>query len=171
MSGLGQIQIYWGNGKGKTTAAIGTALRALNHNYKVHVIQFMKHKPSGEIQALAKFPNFSYKIFGTQSWVTDSNLKDKEKAEEALTHLKHTITQEYDMIIADEILYATQIHLLTENQIIELINSHPKNKELLLTGSHVPFPKIFELADLVTEVKKHKHAFDSAVPARKGIEY
>ena len=75
------------------------------------------------------------------------------------------------MIIADEILYAVQLGLIPEKEIIGLIKNKPREKELILTGSHKPFPDIFELADLVTEVKKIKHPYDKGILARKGIEY
>jgi len=173
-----QIQIYWGNGKGKTTAALGTALRACGNNYKVHLVQFMKDGASsldeqipGEIKALKQFPNFSYKRFGSGKWVTSQTDEQKEKAQEALTYLESSLQQDYDIIIADEILYTIQLNLLTENQIINLIKSKPSSVELILTGSHKPFPNIFELADLVTEVKKIKHPYDKGILARKGIEY
>ena len=77
----------------------------------------------------------------------------------------------YDIIIADEILYAIQLELLDEEKVIDLIKNKPKNKELILTGSHKSFPKIFELVDLVTEVRKIKHPYDSGILARKGVEY
>ncbi|MDO8509389.1 MAG: cob(I)yrinic acid a,c-diamide adenosyltransferase [Nanoarchaeota archaeon] len=178
-SQLGQVQIFWGNGKGKTTSALGTALRACGNGYKVHLVQFMKNGTGdaeidypGEIRALEKFNNFSFTRFGTGSWVIGKPKPHHiEKVNEAFTYLIHSLLQDYDIIIADEILYAVQLGLLEENQVIELIKSKPKNKELILTGSHIPFPNIFELADLVTEVRKHKHPYDSGIMARKGIEY
>jgi len=171
MSELGLTQIYWGNGKGKTTAAFGTALRALDNNYKVHAIQFMKNSSSGELSALSIFPNFSYKQFGTGEFITEPSEEDKEKIQEAFEHLEESLTKNYNIIIADEILYAVQFGLLKEEEIINLIENKPLDKELILTGSHKSFPKIFELADLVTEVKKQKHPFDQGISARKGIEY
>jgi len=173
----GLTQIFWGDGKGKTTAALGTALRALNENYKVYLVQFMKNGADsleeqipGEIKSLKKFPNFSCKRFGNGSWVSNEKEEHNEKVDEAFQHLKDSL-KNYDLVIADEILYAIQLNLLKENQIIELIKSKPITTELILTGSHKPFPQIFELADLVTEVKKHKHPFDKGIQARKGIDY
>jgi len=178
--GLGFTQVFWGNGKGKTTSALGTALRACGNNYNVHLIQFMKNGTGnpeidmpGEIKALEKFDNFSYKRFGSDGWVIGSPKKTQIKAcQEALRYVKSALTSnKHDIIIADEILYAIQLKLLNENEVLELIDQKPRNKELILTGSHKPFPKIFEKADLVTEVKKHKHPFDSGFIARKGLEY
>ena len=179
-SKLGLTQIFWGNGKGKTTSAIGTALRACGNNYSVHLVQFMKNGAQdaeieipGEIKALEKFPTFTYKRFGTGSWVIGKPKPHHiQKVEEALDYLKSSLqSPDYDIIIADEILYAVQLSLLKEEQIVDLIKNKPKNKELILTGSHMPFPKIFELADLVTEIKKVKHPYDKGIMARKGIEY
>lgn len=179
-SKLGLTQIFWGNGKGKTTAALGTALRACGNNFNVHLVQFMKNgagdaeiENPGEIKALEKFSNFSVKRFGTGSWVIGKPKPHHiEKVNEALNYLKSSLENpDYDIIIADEILYAIQLGLLNEEQIMDLIKNKPKNKELILTGSHKPYPKIFELADLVTEIKKHKHPFDSGVLARKGLDY
>ena len=178
-SKLGLVQIFWGNGKGKTTSALGTALRACGNGFSVHLVQFMKNGTGdseidypGEIKALEKFPNFSYKRFGAGSWVIGKPKPHHiEKVKEALDYLKSSLNQNYDIIIADEILYAIQLNLLTEQQVIDLIKDRSKNKELILTGSHTPFPNIFALADLVTEVKKYKHPYDKGIMARKGLEY
>lgn len=179
-STLGLTQIFWGNGKGKTTAALGTALRACGNGFSVHLVQFMKNgagdkeiENPGEIKALEKFQNFSHKRFGAGSWVIGKPKPHHiEKVNEALSYLKQALKNpDYDIIIADEILYAIQLGLLKENQIIELIKNKPKNKELILTGSHKPYPKIFQLADLVTEIKKYKHPYDKGILARKGLEY
>ncbi len=179
-AGLGFTQVFWGNGKGKTTSALGTALRACGNGYRVHLIQFMKNGTGnpeidcpGEIRALEKFDNFSYKRFGTGSWVIGKPTQEQiEKVKEALDYVKSSLqNKNYDIIIADEILYAIQLGLLKEDEVIALINEKPENKELILTGSHKPYPKIFEKANLVTEIKKIKHPFDDGYIARKGIEY
>jgi cob(I)alamin adenosyltransferase len=178
-SHLGQTHIFWGNGKGKTTSSLGSALRAVGNGYTVHLVQFMKDGAStleqqipGEILSLSKFPNFSYRRFGTGEWVIGSKLKELhiEKVEEAFNYLKSCFGK-YDIIIADELLYAVQLGLLTEEIITELIKSKPKKQELILTGSHKPLEKIFEIADLVTEVKKIKHPHDKGILARKGVEF
>ena len=122
---------------------------------------------------LSNFQDFSFKRFGLGSWYlkNKNHEEHKEKVEEAFSHLHSSLEKEYDIIIADEILYAVQLGLLDESKVIKLIKSKPKNKELILTGSHQPFPNIFALADLVTEVKKIKHPYDKGIIARKGIEY
>jgi len=178
---FGQVHIYYGDGKGKTTAALGTALRALGNDYNVHLVQFMKNGANsleqqipGEILALIKFPNFSYKRFGLRDWYIKgkNDQEHKENVQQALNYLKESLTNtNYNIIIADEILYALQLGLLEEQEVIELIKNKPKNTELILTGSHIAFPKLFQHADLVTEIKKIKHPFDKGIQARKGIEY
>ena len=180
MEKLGLVQIFWGNGKGKTTSALGTALRALGNGYSVHLVQFMKNGASsleqeipGEINALKKFEKFSYSRFGLGEWYVKGKNHEQhyEKVSEAYTHLLDSLEKNYDIIIADELLYALQMNLIEQEKIISLIKNKPKNKELLITGSHIPFPEIFQLADLVTEVKKIKHPYDSGIIARKGLEY
>ena len=180
-SKLGQVHIFFGNGKGKTTSALGTALRAVGNGYSVHLVQFMKdgadsleQQIPGEILALKKFETFSVKRFGTGEWVTSKKSKEEhiKKVNEAFEYLKNSLQNpDYDIIIADEVLYAIQLGLLEESKVIDLIKNKPKNKELILTGSHVPFPNIFALADLVTEIKKIKHPYDKGILARHGIEY
>lgn len=178
---LGLVQAFYGNGKGKTTSALGTALRALGNNYKVHLVQFMKNgalslkdnQIPGEIRALEKFPTFTYKRFGLGDWYKKGKNDEEHKANvlETYNYLLSSIDGDLDIIIADEILYAVQLGLLEETKVIDLIKNKPKNKELILTGSHIPLPNIFALCDLVTEMKKVKHPYDSGILARRGIEY
>ncbi len=178
-AGLGFIQVFWGNGKGKSTSSFGTALRACGNGYKVHLVQFMKNGTGnpemdypGEIKALEKFDNFSFKRFGTGSWVIGKPTQEQiEKVKEALAYVEDCFEKDYDIIIADEILYTVQLGLLTEEEVIGLMDKKPKNKELILTGSHKPYPSIFQKANLVTEIRKIKHPFDEGYIARKGLEY
>src|SRR3989338_8111526 len=112
-AGLGFVQVFWGNGKGKTTSALGSALRACGNGYRVHLVQFMKNGADsldeqipGEIKALEKFDNFSYKRFGTGGWIIKKPTDVQIAAcREALDYTKSCFEKEYDIIIADEILY------------------------------------------------------------------
>ena len=179
-SKLGLVQVFWGNGKGKTTSSLGTALRACGNGYNVHLVQFMKNGADsleeqipGEIKSLGKFSNFTYRRFGIGGWIikkpTENQIKSCKKA---LEHTKEILKKpEIDILIADEILYAIELGLLTEEEVINLIKTKPDKKEIILTGSHKPFPKIFELSDLVTEIKKIKHPYDKGILARKGVEF
>ncbi|MAG18072.1 MAG: cob(I)yrinic acid a,c-diamide adenosyltransferase [Candidatus Diapherotrites archaeon] len=178
---LGQIQVYWGNGKGKTTAALGLALRVLGRGFNVHLVQFMKFgieenkdfDEPGEIIALTKFENFSYKKFGMKKWVVGKPEQEHlDQAKKALEHSAESVSSgKFDLVIVDEILYGIQLGLVKEEDVLKLMDSKNEKTELVLTGSHKPFEKIFEKADLVSEIKKHKHPFDNGVIARKGIEF
>lgn len=178
-AGLGFVQVFWGNGKGKTTSALGQALRAAGNGYCVHLVQFMKNGASsleeqipGEIKALDALPQITYKRFGTGGWVIKKPTPEQIAAcREAYDYLISCFNKEYDIIIADEILYAIQLGLLTEDDILALIDKKPATKELLLTGSHIAYPRIFEKAQLVTEIRKTKHPYDQGFIARKGLEY
>jgi len=176
----GLTQIFWGDGKGKTTSALGASLRACGNGYKVYLIQFLKNGATGlkeeipgEIKALKKFPNFHCKRFGTKEWVIKKVTKSQIKScKEALQFSEKILTSnKADIVILDEILYAVQLNLLKEEEIVNLIEKKPIEKELILTGSHKPLKKIFEKADLISHIKKIKHPFDKGILARKGIEF
>lgn len=174
----GMVQIYYGDGKGKTTAALGTALRACGQGLKVHLVQFIKNgtgdkefEVSGEIKALSRLENFSHKRFGIGKWVTKDCIEEHKKEAEAALDYLQDILPEYDLVIADEVLYAVQLGLLDDEEVVKVIKSKPKNTEIILTGSHKPVPRVIAFADLVTEIKKIKHPFDRGVNARKGIDY
>ena len=178
---LGLVQVYWGNGKGKTTASLGLCVRALGRGLKVHLVQFMKggikgnsdFGEYGELKALKKFRNFSHKRFGMKEWVIGKPGKEHiEQGKNALEYSKKIAASgKYNLVIVDEILYAVQLGVISEGDVLALIASKAKNTELVLTGSHRPFPAIFAKADLVTEVRKVKHPFDNGIPARKGMEF
>lgn len=179
-SHLGLLSIFWGNGKGKSTSAFGTALRACGNGYRVHLIQFMKNGTGnieidypGEIKSLEKFSNFTFKRFGAGSWIIGNPTQEHiDSVNEAFTHLKMCMNNPlYDIIIADELLYAIQLKLISEEEVIEFLKNRARDKDLIVTGSHISFPRIFEIADLVTEIKKIKHPFDKGILARKGLEY
>lgn len=173
----GYVQIYTGNGKGKTTAAVGLAVRAAGNEYNVYMVQFLKGSNTGELKSAEKLAPY-FNIFRFEKkrgffWT----LNDEEK-----TELKSEIQKAYDfcctvlkekkcdILIMDEVMGALHNNLITEEQLLQLIDSKPQNMELILTGRNVP-PKIAEKADLITEMKDIKHYFDIGVPAREGIEY
>ena len=178
---FGLVQVFWGNGKGKTTAAIGQGLRALGRGFKVHLIQFMKSgiegnpdfQEYGELKALKQFPNFTVERYGTPAWVIGKPKPEHIRAaSEALVASKRAAASgKFDLLIVDEILYAVQLGLIAEKDVLELIRGKAKGTELLLTGSHQALPSVFEAADLVTEVRKVKHPFDKGIVARIGTEF
>jgi len=174
MSNFGLVQVYTGSGKGKTTAALGLALRALGWNKKVCLIQFIKAtKNCGEIKIIKKqLPKFSIHQFAnTKKIILRPTPEDKKIAQKTLKFAKKIInSQKYDLVILDEINPAINLKLIDVNEVIDLIKNKPKNLELVLTGRNAD-KKIIKNADLVTEMKLIKHPFYKNIPARKGIEY
>lgn len=173
----GLIQIYTGNGKGKTTAALGLAVRAVGCGLKVCIVQFMKNQATGESKILKKLQKVEFYQFGSGTFIKKpvstkaSRGKDIKIANEALEFVRKKIqSKKYDLIILDEINIALFFKLIQLEQIIELIQQKPAKLELVLTGRKAP-AKLIQMADLVTEMKKIKHPFDKGLKARKGIEY
>jgi cob(I)alamin adenosyltransferase len=168
------IQIYTGNGKGKTTAALGLALRACGQKKKVLMLQFMKGKVNyGELRSAKRLPGFTIKQFGRPTFVDRKNPApaDIKGAREALDFAaKAVASRKYDIIILDELNVALDFKLVPLNDVLELIKSRPEKTELVITGRYA-HPKLIKLADLVSEVKEVKHYYQQGVKARKGIEY
>lgn len=167
------IQLYTGNGKGKTTASLGLIIRALGRNKTVCLIQFMKKNfEYGEIQFLSKQTGIDIYQFGTDKLVDPNNPAeiDFEEAEKAYKKAKEAITsQKYDLIVIDEINVATSWGLLAKEKQLELMNIKTKS-EIVMTGRYASQSAI-EKADLVTEMREVKHYYTQGVPARIGIEY
>ncbi len=168
------IQIYTGNGKGKTTAALGLGLRAVGHGLKVIMIQFMKGEINyGELEAVKHLPDFKIEQYGRPDFVNPEN-PDKEDirlAEQALKRAVKVIkNKEFDIVILDEINVAVSFGLIKAEKVIELIKNTSKKTELILTGRYMP-EEFIKYADLISEVRDVKHHFQAGVPARKGIEY
>jgi cob(I)alamin adenosyltransferase len=170
----GLVQVYTGNGKGKTSAAFGLALRAVGRGFNVYVIQFIKGGfDYGELHVVNKLPNFTLKAFGRGKFITNKppERADVRLAEEALELAEKVVKcGEYDIVILDEINVALKLKLISPEQVLKLMKSKPKNVELVLTGRDA-LDDIVEAADLVTEMKEVKHPFSKGFQARKGIEY
>ena len=171
----GLIQVYTGNGKGKTTAALGLALRAVGHGLKVLIIQFMKGKNNdGEEAAAQKLsPFLTIKKTGRETFVSKSHPDpiDLKLAEEGFAQAKKAIEdEEYDIVILDEINLAIDYGLIPLSNLLRLIDLKPETLELILTGRNA-HPEILEKADLATEMVERKHYFKRGMPARKGIEF
>lgn len=172
---LGLIQVYTGDGKGKTTAALGLALRAVGHNLKVYMIQFMKEWPYGEVKAAQRLkPNLTIVQFGRKEFVNKDNPdpKDIELAKKGLKHAEEIIKSgKYDIVILDEINIAVAWNLIPLEEALKVINQKPLHVELILTGRYAP-KEFIEIADLVTEFKEIKHPYRlKGITARPGIEY
>jgi len=170
----GLVQIYTGEGKGKTTAAIGNIIRALGHNLKVYAAVFMKGDyPYGEWEYLARLPNIKVERFGLREFCNPADIKPEEKAQaaQALNAAREAILHgNYDLVVLDEINVAIAWHLIDKNEVIKLLEERPPHPTLILTGRYAD-SELMKKADLVTEMLKIKHHFDAGVPARQGIEF
>lgn len=172
MNGL--IQIYTGDGKGKTTAVFGLALRAVGNGLKTIVIQFLKGgEISGEVKEAIEKNIFSVERFGSSKLVLPDDIDPThlKEAKSALARVKELVVSgEFDIVIADEIITAFLLKLVSEEEILEIMSSKNPNVELVLTGRGAT-KKMIERADLVTEMREVKHYFLKGLPARKGIEF
>jgi cob(I)alamin adenosyltransferase len=170
----GLVQINTGNGKGKTTAAMGTVLRAAGYGLRVYVIFFMKgHYEHGEYRTLVTLPNVHVAGFGLRKLkaAAEKDPEEKRQAELALDKAREVVMSgEYDLVVLDEINVALNYELIDLDRVVDLVKDRPSHVELILTGRHAP-NRLLELADQVTEMVKVKHPFDSGVGARKGIDY
>jgi cob(I)alamin adenosyltransferase len=170
----GLVQIFTGDGKGKTSAAIGTVIRALGHGLKAYVAFFMKgDHPYGERQILAKMPGVTLEGFGSRDFVDPQNIKaeDKGEAERALAAAREAmLSGKYDLVVLDEVNVAVSFGLISVDDVLKLIKEKPQKVELILTGRRAD-TKLVQAADLVTECLKIKHPYDTGVAARGGIEF
>ena len=196
---FGLTQVWWGDGKGKTTATLGMAFRAAGHGFRVHVLQFMKGGAAsvedvrGEYNAVAAMPGLSYENLGHYGWHAMNDGTDErdhaaeaeagfERARElvdaaAAADLSTPFALDADpddgmhMLVLDEILYAADRELVDPEAVVDLVESAPDDLELVLSGSHERPDYLVEAADLVTNVRKEKHPIDAGQRARKGTEY
>jgi cob(I)alamin adenosyltransferase len=196
---FGLVQVWWGDGKGKTTAALGMGLRAVGHGFRVHALQFMKGGASsveavrGEYNAIAALSGLSYENAGHYGWegMADGSDDDAhaaearaglERAAELVAAAGAAALDEplaldappedgMHLLLLDEILYAANRGLVDPDALVELLESKPEGLELVLTGGHEAPEYVFEHADLVTEVRKDTHPIDAGQRARKGTEY
>ena len=170
---LGLVQVYTGNGKGKTTAALGLAMRALGNDLSVAMIQFMKpDQGSGEYVMSKKLKNFMLIPCGLPHLVDPKNItkEDRKAAKDALIKVKELLySGKYDLFIIDEINVAMGWKLIDANEVIDMLKGRPSNIEVILTGRYAP-DEIIEFADLVTEMRMVKHPYDKGIGPRKGIE-
>ena len=173
----GLVIVYTGGGKGKTTAALGMALRAIGYDHKVCMIQFIKGSwHYGELDSVKRLePEFEIVTAG-KGFVgildDKSPRSEHEKvAKEAIEFCKKKmLSGKYDLIIFDEINYAVDLKLITIQDVIGLINAKPNDLDVVLTGNHAK-NEIIEMADLVTEMKEIKHPFKAGIRAKKGIDF
>ena len=170
--GVSLIQIYTGDGKGKTTAALGLALRAAGAGFNVYIGQFAKGRFYSELAALKRIRNIKLEQFGRRCFIRVSpDKQDIKLACEGLAKAKKAIlNRKYRLIILDEINIALKLKLVSLREVLGVLKAAPKKKEIVLTGRYAP-TEILKLADLVSEVRERKHYYKKGVKARKGIEF
>ena len=170
----GFIQVYTGNGKGKTTAAIGQAVRAAGYGLKTYFVMFMKEFPYNEIKSLEKLKDsITIVQVGKDDFVykkTPPSAEEKLKIKETLSAAKtKMLSGEYDLIVLDEIFVSIFFGLIGKQDVLSFIDTKPANVELIMTGRYCPQEIIYRV-DLVTEMKEVKHYYEKGILARKGIE-
>lgn len=169
----GYIQVYTGDGKGKTTAALGISLRAVCAGKKVFFGQFVKGMKYSELEAANMLPNFEMEQFGRDSFVIGNpKEEDLKLAEEGLKRIECIVTNGdycYDIVVLDEVNIAMHFGLLNIDRVVDILQRKNPEIEIILTGRYAP-DKIIEIADLVTEMKEIKHYYKNGVAARVGIE-
>lgn len=168
--------IYYGDGKGKTTAAIGLAVRAAGSKMKVLFVQFLKTEFSGERHILSHTENVTLTFCPLELKFT-FDMDDKEKAQAAKIFkgifdnaVTTALTEKYDMVVLDEVFEAINAHMLSESEVYEFITNAPSSMEIVMTG-HNPPQKLMDCADYITEFKKIKHPYDRGITGRIGIEF
>ena len=170
----GLVQLFTGDGKGKTSAALGIVLRALGYGLRVYIVYFMKGDyPYGERNVLSKLPNVTFASFGSLEFVDPVNVKPEEieQAKQALAFARETVLSgNYDLLVLDEVNVAVAWKLVELDEVVKFIQDKPSNVELILTGRRAD-TKLVQLADLVTECLKIKHPYDKGIMARPGIDY
>jgi len=167
----GYIQVYTGDGKGKTTAALGLALRAVCAGKKVYFAQFVKGMDYSELKAKILLNNLDIHQYGTDCFILNNPTEeDKRIAREGLEAIKKILSKgEYDVVVLDEINIALHYKLFSIDEVIEILKNRKNHVEVILTGRNA-HEKIIQLADLVTEMKEVKHYYEKGVQARIGIE-
>ena len=174
MGQRGLVHYYYGDGKGKTTAALGLALRFAGHGGKTVIVQFLKNSPCGELEALKKLDNIivlrGKSGNGFTFSMTEQQLEETRKIHEKNLKTALELLKNGGLLILDEVTDAVKTNTLDEQLLKDAIIKREDGVEIALTG-HAPIEWIKDIADYVTEVKKHKHPFDSGITARKGVEF
>ena len=170
---VGLVQVYTGDGKGKTTAALGLALRAAGHGLRTYIGQFLKGRPTGELKAARLLePYLTIEQFGEASFVpTRGDARQSALACQGLQRIRQTMASgEYDIIVLEEVNVALDLELVSLREVLILLEERPSEVELVFTGRGAP-QELISRADLVTEMVAMKHPYQRGVKARLGIEF
>lgn len=169
---MGYVHVYTGNGKGKTTAAFGLAVRAICAGKKVYIGQFIKGMKYSELDAVKYLPNLVIEQYGRNCFIKNNpTQEDIDLAQNGLKKIENVILSgEYDIVILDEINVAIYYNLVETSQVINIIKKRPENVEIVLTGRYAP-KEIIDIADLVTDMQEVRHYYRKGVMAREGIEF
>ncbi|MFP4051899.1 MAG: cob(I)yrinic acid a,c-diamide adenosyltransferase [Thermoplasmata archaeon] len=165
------IQVYTGDGKGKTTAAFGVALRAVGYNLKTLVIQFLKDRQTGELKATENIEEITVEQYGKPDFIIDGEAQEKDyrEAEKAFQRAEKALEEHWDIIILDELNLSIYFELIEVKKVLDLLDK-VEDKEIIITGRNAK-DEIIERADLVTSMEEVKHPYQKGFTARKGIEY
>lgn len=169
----GTVQLYTGDGKGKTTASLGAAIRAAGHGGRVLMIQFMKGRLYGELAAAESIEGFTIEQYGRDEFVDPKNPDpvDIELAAKGWARALEAVGDEgLDLLILDEINVAVSFGLIELEEVIRFVKGKPQSLELILTGRYAP-DELIDLADTVTEMREIKHHYQKGIEARKGVEF
>lgn len=166
------VHLYTGNGKGKTTAALGMAIRAAGAGKRIFIAQFVKGMQYSELASLLRFPEIELQQFGLDCFiVNEPGQNDIDAARAGLNTLNEKILSAgFDMYILDEVCIALHYHLFSVDELLQIIHLKHVDAELILTGRYAP-PELYEIADLITEMNEVKHYFHKGITARRGIEF
>ena len=166
------IQVYTGDGKGKTTAALGLSIRAAGHGLKTYIGQFMKGQHYGELTALRDNPFITIEQYGDIECIRRDQVTQKhmDQAKQGLIKARNAmLSGQYDLVVLDEINVTIWFGLLTVKQVLKFLDQRPESVEIILTGRNAP-QEFIQYADLVSEIKEVKHYYNQGVLARDGIE-
>jgi cob(I)alamin adenosyltransferase len=170
----GYVQVYTGNGKGKTTAALGLAVRAAGRGFRTFIAQFLKSQPTGEIEAAKRLsPLVLIEQFGREGFITVEDGPDDEDLSRARAGLEKALAAmlsgEFRIVVLDEVNAAVHFKILPESDVLDFLDKRPAGVEVVLTGRYAP-DSFIARADLVTEMTAVKHYYERGVKAREGIE-
>lgn len=171
---MGLVHIYCGDGKGKTSAAIGLAMRAAGRGKQIVAVRFLKTDDSGEVEILKRIPEITLlpceKTFGFVSSMDEETKRQAAAYNLALFERAAMLAEDADMVVFDEIMAAVAYGMIPEQRVLDFLNGRPEKLEVVMTGRN-PSGELLGAADYVSEIKKRKHPYDRGISARKGIEY